>query len=154
MTGVNICRVYCAVFGFFFFRAYRQTLFFLSFSFSICFSAFSLSVFRSELFSFLPETSYLLLLRIAYVRSITAPAMIIIPPIVKTAVPMPPVIGRLKLLLPFVRTKFNCHVFVYQQMPSLLSHSFLLLLTHPAYRLQRLFRQRDRRLRISRQSIT
>ncbi len=104
-------RVYCAVFGFFFFRAYRQTLFFLSFSFSICFSAFSLSVFRSELFSFLPETSYLLLLRIAYVRSITAPAMIIIPPIVKTAVPMPPVIGRLKLLLPFVRTKFNCHVF-------------------------------------------
>lgn len=132
-----------------------QTNPFLSvFFFLYLFSASSLSVFRSELFSFLPETSYLLLLRIAYVRSITAPAMIIIPPIVKTAVPMPPVIGRLKLLLPFVRTKFNCHVFVYQQMPSLLSHSFLLLLTHPAYRLQRLFRQRDRRLRISRQSIT
>ena len=131
-------RVYCAVFGFFFFRAYRQTLFFLSFSFSICFSAFSLSVFRSELFSFLPETSYLLLLRIAYVRSITAPAMIIIPPIVKTAVPMPPVIGRLKLLLPFVRTKFNCHVFCVST-DAEFAFTFVLLLTHPAYRLQRLF---------------
>ena len=148
-------RVYCAVFGFFFFRAYRQTLFFLSFSFSICFSAFSLSVFRSELFSFLPETSYLLLLRIAYVRSITAPAMIIIPPIVKTAVPMPPVIGRLKLLLPFVRTKFNCHVFcvstdaefAFTFVPSAFDSSSVPFTAS-------FFRQRDCRLRISRQSIT